>query len=90
MSITNELRDWVSNHYSGWPSKQAEGFAIADRIEAEYKRMQDDNAKLRELVGDMWTYITEPVSKRNNLKERLARFDDIGDRMCELGIEVNE
>lgn len=35
MSITDELRDWVSNHYSGWPSKQAEGFSIADRIDAE-------------------------------------------------------
>ena len=37
MSITDELRDWVSNHYSGWPSKQAEGFAIADRIDAEHE-----------------------------------------------------
>lgn len=46
--------------------------------------------ELRELVRDMWTYITEPVSKRNNLKERLARLDDIGDRMRELGVEVDE
>ena len=35
--ITDELRDWVSNHYSGWSSKQAEGFAIADRIDANFK-----------------------------------------------------
>ena len=46
--------------------------------------------ELRELVLDMWAYITEPVSKRNNLKERLARLDDLGDRMRELGVEVDE
>jgi hypothetical protein len=38
MSITDELREWVSNHYSGWSSKQAEGFAIADRIDAEHEK----------------------------------------------------
>ena len=58
---------------------------------ANYMRVQQeaDNVALRKLVGDMWTYITEPVGKRNNLKERLARLDDIGDRMRELGIEVD-
>lgn len=54
----------------------------------EYARLCHVNDKLRELVRDMWAYITEPVCKRNNLKERLARFDDIADRMRELGIEV--
>lgn len=49
-----------------------------------------ENAKLRELVADMWNYITEPVGKRNNLKERLARLDDIGDRIRELGVEVKD
>lgn len=59
---------------------------------ANYMRTQQeaDNVALRELIGDMWTYITEPVSKRNNLKERLARLDDIGDRMRELGVEVDD
>lgn len=38
MSITDELRDWVTDHYSGWKSKQAEGIAIADRIDAEHER----------------------------------------------------
>ena len=50
--------------------------------------LEAENAKLRELCSDMWIYITEPVSKRHNLKERFARFDDIGDRMRELGVEV--
>lgn len=59
---------------------------------ANYMRVQQeaDNVALRKLVVDMWAYITEPVSKRNNLKERLARLDDIGDRMRELGVEVTE
>jgi len=48
---------------------------------------QENDAMLRELVRDMWAYITEPVGKRNNLKERLARFDDIADRMRELGVD---
>lgn len=38
MSITDELREWVTDHYSGWKSKQAEGIAIADRIDAEHER----------------------------------------------------
>ena len=36
MSITDELRDWMTNNYSGWPSKQAEGYASADRIDAAH------------------------------------------------------
>ena len=38
-SITDELRDWVANHYSGWSSKQADGFAIADRIDEQFNRI---------------------------------------------------
>lgn len=57
-------------------------------IHESVNAIANDNAKLRELLRDMWNYITEPVGKRNNLKERLARLDDIGDRMRELGIEV--
>jgi hypothetical protein len=37
MRITDELREWVTDHYSGWKSKQAEGIAIADRIDAEHE-----------------------------------------------------
>ena len=49
--ITDELRDWVSNNYSGWPSKQTEGFAIADRIDAEYEEAEN---KWIAKNGDMW------------------------------------
>lgn len=76
--LINELWDAVDNDdiYSrSYLVDEVEGFCA-------------ENARMRELVGDMWTYITEPVDKRNNLKERLARLDDIGDRMSRLGIEV--
>lgn len=55
MSITNEMRDWVSNHYSGWQSKQAEGFAIADRIDAEHQKA------IRELNNLADTSVLLPV-----------------------------
>ena len=49
--------------------------------EVEALKLEDENDKLRELVWDMWFYITEPPS----LVERFAKFDDINDRMHELG-----
>ena len=58
-----------------------------ETLERRIDELCRENAKLRELVRDMWAYITEPVGKRNNLKERLARFDDIADRMRELGVD---
>ena len=50
----------------------------------------DENTKLRKLASDMWVYITEPVGKRRDVDERLARFDDIADRMQQLGIEADK
>ena len=38
MSITDELREWVTYHYTGWESKRVEGYAIADRIDAEHQK----------------------------------------------------
>ena len=43
--------------------------------------LEDENDKLRGLVWDMWFYITEPPS----MVERFAKFDDISNRMHELG-----
>ena len=70
-----------------WGAISKEESASLDYAQA-ITSLRINNSELRELVGDMWTYITEPVGKRNNLKERLARFDGIGDRMRELGVEV--
>ena len=38
MSITDELREWVTHHYTGWESKRVEGYAIADRIDTEHEK----------------------------------------------------
>lgn len=45
---------------------------------------------LEGLVRDMWSYINAPVNQRNSLKERLAIYDDLADRMRELMAEVDE
>ena len=57
--------------------------------EREVDRLERENAKVRELVADMWSYINAPVNQRNSLKERLAVYDDLADRMRELGVEVD-
>lgn len=61
-----------------------------DSLEYKNRQLKTKNIKLQELIDDMWTYMTEPVGKRNNLKERLARLDDIGDRVSELRIEMDK
>ena len=54
----------------------------------ERKGLDFENARLRELVADMWEYINAPINQRNSLKERLAIYDDLADRICELGVEA--
>jgi len=51
------------------------------------RELRAENAKLRELCTDMWSYINAPVNQRNSLKERLAVYDDLADRMRELGVD---
>lgn len=51
------------------------------QAQTDASKLEDENDKLRELVWDMWFYITEPSS----LVERFARFDDISSRIHELG-----
>ena len=49
--------------------------------ERDLKESQAENAKLRELVADLWEYIYIGTAQDG---QRLH------DRMCELGIEVDE
>lgn len=90
----DELRDlalWLDDEfYDAEASKVLDASDTILQLRDDLQRANTENAKLRELVCDIWTYATEPVSKRNNLKERLARLDDIGDRMRELVVEVDE
>ncbi|MEE1210293.1 MAG: hypothetical protein U0K60_09675 [Parafannyhessea umbonata] len=58
----------------------------ANRIEAEYKRMQADNTKLRELVADMWN---EGMCECGSRGKCASCEYDYPTRMRELGIEVD-
>lgn len=58
----------------------------ANRIEAEYKRMQAENAKLRELVRDMWN---EGMCECGSRGKCASCEYDYPTRMRELGIEVD-
>ena len=56
MNITDELRGFATDPLLGYASQEVHAeviTAIANRIEAEYKRMQAENAKLRELVSGL-------------------------------------
>lgn len=59
MSITDELRKWVTDHYSGWPSKQSEGYAIADRIDAEHEKA----------TSEFWARINAVPATDENMAE---------------------
>lgn len=63
---------------------------LAARAVSENHQLKAENEKLRELCADTWSYINAPVDHRNCLKERLAIYDDLANRMRELGIEVEE
>ena len=55
-----------------------------DSLGAENKRLQAENAKLRELVRDMWDWLA-PTAVGGG-----APLKGLHDRMRELGIEVEE
>lgn len=52
-------------------------------------RLMDENAKMRKLLADAWGYINHPANATWTHKKRKEVRDSIGDRMRELGIEVD-
>lgn len=90
MSITDELRDWVSNHYSGWPSKQAEGFAIADRIDEIYEKSRSDTDATdtqHDVASDV-DEILEHVINANMLSMPYDVYSELFDAVDGLGVEI--
>ena len=89
MSITSELRDWVLNHYTGWLSKQAEGFAIADRIDAEHEKAMSmagqllaDAEKDRDYNYAQWQDCKQKVLQHNiTIDELDARIECLEDKL---------
>ena len=56
-----------------------------DSLDAENKQLQAENAKLRELVRDMWRELAVACAEQVTSHETLRK---VSDRMRELGIEV--
>lgn len=82
MSITDELRDWVANHYSGWTSKQAKGFAIADCIDeavaSEYVRLPKDVDGEYIHIGDAMNSNVDHLFDGRPFEVRAMRYDEGG------------
>ena len=54
---------------------------------SEIKRLYDENAKLRELVADMWFWHYEGHIDSESQEEQMEHIDGVLDRMRKLGIE---
>ena len=59
-------------------------------IEAERRvvELEDENAKLRELVRDMWRFGFSSASGANSVEEHVETESMLHGRMLELGVEV--
>ena len=57
----------------------------AHRIE---RKLLDENAKLRELVADMWFWCYESHMDSESQEWQMKHIDGVLDRMRELGVEV--
>jgi hypothetical protein len=51
--------------------------------------LKKENAKLRELLADAWGYINHPADATWTHKKRKEVRYSIGDRMRDLGVEVD-
>ena len=63
--------------------------ALAAKSAARAEELKAENAKLRELCGEMLAYLL-PSSKRYTVKEQMAIIDGFAERCSELGIEVSK
>ena len=76
-------------------SDKAAVFDALDAARREYMRLSDENAKLRELVRDMWEGYNDPRCEECHLKDTptcadcpiCAREASVIDRMRELGVD---
>lgn len=57
-------------------------FGNMDAIKASNKRLRSENAKLRELVRDLWLQLLNAYDRKE--------VYEFAERMRELGIEVDE
>lgn len=62
--------------------------SFAERYIATIERLESENAKLRELVRDMWEFGFGDNSGANNAWAWHEEADALEDRMRELGIGI--
>ncbi len=62
----------------------------AERLCDENERLQAENAKLRELVRDMWDFYCVVPDEPHASKEEIDFSVEVWKRMRELGIEVEQ
>ena len=62
----------------------------AERLCDENERLQAENAKLRELVRDMWDFYCVVPDEPYASKEEIDFSVEVWKRMRELGIEVEQ
>ena len=73
-------------------------FGNMNALRSDNERLKVENAKLRELVEDMWEGYNDPRCEECHLKDTptcadcpiCARETAVIDRMRELGVEVND
>jgi len=94
MSSERELDEGIKSIKSAW---RREHTARAN-LEKMLQQAETENAKLRELVKDMWEGYNDPRCEECHLKDTptcadcpiCAREAAVIDRMRELGVEVSE
>ena len=62
---------------------------LVEEIDDENSRLRQDNAKLRELVWDMWDFFCVVLDDPHVFKEELDFSVEVWKRMRELGVEVD-
>lgn len=62
---------------------------LVEEIDDENSRLRQDNAKLRELVWDMWDFFCVVPDDPHVFKEELDFSVEVWKRMRELGVEVD-
>ena len=75
MSVTVELNELDADL---WDAFKRGGAWVAH---SEYMKLKAENAKLRELVADLWMQLLNAYDRKE--------VDEFADRMRELGIEVD-
>ena len=62
----------------------------ANKLAKNASDLQAENAKLRELVADMWFWHYEGHIDSESQERQMLHIDAVIQRMRELGIEVDE